>query len=1199
MDGWMDNVMFNFRFWLFGAKRNLVLKPLNSLSSIKDYLVYFENLVVSSIHLFSQTSSLLIQERVLFMMVQLLHLKVRYDLLDCNGTFLDSVNLIVNLMESGSVKGGAQLVPHLFQFLVMLAHDQSKKVSIPEVMQKCDAVMASNQNMTSFAIPALQPLVLYLFVRPNPLESTELRTQREVALNMLLRLIDYSRVIQLLICVLECYQSNAQEWSTISSIVFAALLPPLGRLQASLDTPQTLSSLHQLLTAMTPSSISIQALLLTLSKQTHLSSITSLTRWLSLLSIVLRLLSVIFPEDTLKTNINNFQLTPPTVNFVGITIEPLSWPHPSDEKTRPLNYDITQLAMFLVDSLHLGLSSLSQLLYDPLVDHSMLSLVLSDILLVIRILVGDDYVLLREALGSLPLPQELFISFLSLSHSYPSLIISFTSLLITCGGSNIKEWMNKILVGLQDPLTPHQILLVHCLFSLVPSCSGWVEWFDPAHHSTLLLSSPHGPALIKDGYFNDIMMTSLRSLIDHSPSSSLTDSMNVLCVVESAGSHLVSHPSVFKLITDKFVGHSNKAISLKAMSVLELLIELGCEVSPDEVNDIMKTRCVIRERSPSLWNKLDNLTDHQMTASDVVDPLTPLASSDAVITVDEEWHKELIVESFPSLTPSTVAKLLLHFDAKSLDELLNHAQFDPALLEECLVHSIFLILTRCNSMLPSLEYTKNISIMLPTNSETLFLTSVNCLMKHVQKWVELDSSDHVRACHLTRSLVWFLISLPLLPSESMGLTDDMNNDLIRFSLMSLSVQSSLIPHIDTVAIQSSIHLCLMVLQNKGLVSMVTDEWVVSVTRLLAKIVQHEYDFVVDTPTTNQTNELVHQLNSVLTFLLMSSGDDSLLHWSLKSLSVTLARHQMFFPSIYFPPILTSMEGGGPISIQLLDRSLADSDILQEYMQRTNVIGWKSRNHFEELWMQLLGVLNSPQPSEEMLPEEMVAHSMGLVSGVRGLTSLLMSTILRPSPGNPSSSVPMHTHRNKDFNFLSSPAGKKLLPHRALIEFYILKDTGLRPNSHAHYQLPLMNQGTTFPPVYCRNLERPLGSAHLTPGQLSYTSLVPVILKVDVTKTTSTSLGPSEVDIRSCLMSIIDFYKHLLSQSIDLLLLHHIVSSTVMLSDLFVLSSQYEWMFDTFMSLIDSHPIEDELTESLLVFGVIKCATVLRLVMQYV
>lgn len=31
------------------------------------------------------------------------------------------------------VKGGEALVPHLFQFLVLLAYDQSKLITVPEV----------------------------------------------------------------------------------------------------------------------------------------------------------------------------------------------------------------------------------------------------------------------------------------------------------------------------------------------------------------------------------------------------------------------------------------------------------------------------------------------------------------------------------------------------------------------------------------------------------------------------------------------------------------------------------------------------------------------------------------------------------------------------------------------------------------------------------------------------------------------------------------------------------------------------------------------------------------------------------------------------------------------------------------------------------------------------------------------------------
>ena len=40
-------------------------------------------------------------------------------------------------------------------------------------------------------------------------------------------------------------------------------------------------------------------------------------------------------------------------------------------------------------------------------------------------------------------------------------------------------------------------------------------------------------------------------------------------------------------------------------------------------------------------------------------------------------------------------------------------------------------------------------------------------------------------------------------------------------------------------------------------------------------------------------------------------------------------------------------------------------------------------------------------------------------GVQAVTSLLLSTLLRPNLGDPTSSVPMHTYRSNDLLFLGS------------------------------------------------------------------------------------------------------------------------------------------------------------------------------------
>ena len=55
-----------------------LLPSLNSpsKSSVKDYIGFFEPLVVHAVQQFSYTSSILMQQRVLFLLVQLLQLKV-------------------------------------------------------------------------------------------------------------------------------------------------------------------------------------------------------------------------------------------------------------------------------------------------------------------------------------------------------------------------------------------------------------------------------------------------------------------------------------------------------------------------------------------------------------------------------------------------------------------------------------------------------------------------------------------------------------------------------------------------------------------------------------------------------------------------------------------------------------------------------------------------------------------------------------------------------------------------------------------------------------------------------------------------------------------------------------------------------------------------------------------------------------------
>lgn len=78
---------------------------------IREYLVHFEGLVVSCIHLFSLTSSILVQERVLFMMVQLLHLRV--------SSFVLYQTSLLNVLSLNHPLCVGRLCSHVYWFIVM------------------------------------------------------------------------------------------------------------------------------------------------------------------------------------------------------------------------------------------------------------------------------------------------------------------------------------------------------------------------------------------------------------------------------------------------------------------------------------------------------------------------------------------------------------------------------------------------------------------------------------------------------------------------------------------------------------------------------------------------------------------------------------------------------------------------------------------------------------------------------------------------------------------------------------------------------------------------------------------------------------------------------------------------------------------------------------------------------------------------
>lgn len=139
------------------------------------------------------------------------------------------------------------IIPKLFDFLIILSHEKKSQpnpastvttsgrpelvrpvslITIPEIIQLCDNLIASENSPHTHAIPALRPLVLDLFVHRSSSndDARDLEMQHEVIVNTMLRLVNYPQIWPLLSLVLAKYKlDNEDRWKKCSRQICDAL----------------------------------------------------------------------------------------------------------------------------------------------------------------------------------------------------------------------------------------------------------------------------------------------------------------------------------------------------------------------------------------------------------------------------------------------------------------------------------------------------------------------------------------------------------------------------------------------------------------------------------------------------------------------------------------------------------------------------------------------------------------------------------------------------------------------------------------------------------------------------------------------------------------------------------------------------------------------------------------------------------------
>lgn len=164
-------------------------------------------------------------------------------------------------------------------------------MTIPEVMQRCDEVLVSGRNVSTYgellrlmicshdnninvAIPALQPLVVNLFMRTSlSFKVDQLEAEREVVLMMMFRLLGHHQVVSMCALVLECYHSNYTKWVTLSEQILPVLLPYMAKFDVTTDIHETIASIFRIMSVIAMRSCNIRAVLELLMNHSHLVSL--------------------------------------------------------------------------------------------------------------------------------------------------------------------------------------------------------------------------------------------------------------------------------------------------------------------------------------------------------------------------------------------------------------------------------------------------------------------------------------------------------------------------------------------------------------------------------------------------------------------------------------------------------------------------------------------------------------------------------------------------------------------------------------------------------------------------------------------------------------------------------------------------------------------------------------------------------------
>ncbi|KAK9879932.1 hypothetical protein WA026_008441 [Henosepilachna vigintioctopunctata] len=322
---------------------------------------------------------------------------------------------------------------------------------------------------------------------------------------------------------------------------------------------------------------------------------------------------------------------------------------------------------------------------------------------------------------------------------------------------------------------------------------------------------------------------------------------------------------------------------------------------------------------------------------------------------------------------------------------------------------------------------------------------------------------------------------------------------------------------------------------------------------------------------------------------------SYLFTDFKDIIISLGRLSIFNPHMLIPPHVWKKgwdlnESSSLNPVPMLPVSLLQEiDILEDYIFRITLLGWTSRQQFEETWMCLLGVLCNV-PTDGSTTEEINEIYACTTLSIKGITSMLLQTLYQPIPGKGNISDLTHITRNDTIN-----CDRISLTKLKEIQLLVKSKYSELPNLSKKNEIV-----TLFDDI---NLEKRYNIYSVGEVSIKYLLIAVGIfenieeqsLAYKIWNKRDVTLQKYGLDITSCLHFLQDFYSQLIQfqQINSLSVLHEIVSSILVLSDLFNDKSQFSWMLDLFFNLLKTHSVEEETLHKSLIIGACKAVAVLN------